>query len=195
MNQKQFQSLCDSAEQWYNFSYRPYHNWTHAMSVVSMLHKMPDVSDEVILAAYWHDAIYIPSAGGDCNEQCSAGALMNEAKSRGVMCETILRAANLIRYTSLEYHAHENQLTGTIAQLLDADLCSFSLPYESFVELQDSIIKENYGDTKTDRKNVAKFLQIFLDCREYIYHTDFMREHCEELARANITKYIAEFSN
>lgn len=192
--------LSHDAEQWYRFneSNLRYHNWAHAIQVADNVYLITDskASDAVLLAAYWHDAIYVPGAGGDANELCSAAALINTSIVLGYTDPSsrkiIEDAAQLIRHTSIEYHLSQNALTGTIATLLDADLGSLADPYEKFIQHQKNIIKENHGTFEEHRGKSAAFLSQFLECRPFIYHTAYGQEHWEDKARANITRYCAE---
>jgi predicted metal-dependent HD superfamily phosphohydrolase len=177
-----------------------YHNWYHALNVVMNVKEMGG-SDTTILAAYWHDAIYIPGAGEDANERCSAAALINTAVKldiRGtIYWQNIETAADMIRKTSVRHHLTRNELTEwdyEQAILMDADLSSLASLYEHFKEIQDRIILENNGDVKKDHDKSVAFLQQFLTVRPHIYHTPYGREHFEQQARDNITRYAAEIS-
>jgi predicted metal-dependent HD superfamily phosphohydrolase len=192
-------SLAHYATEFYNNSNK-YHNWEHALNVVTTVEKMGG-SETTILAAYWHDAIYIPGAGEDANERCSAAAMMNTAIRLGIrgtiFWQTVVVAAGMIRGTTVRHHLTRNALTEwdyDQATLMDADLASLASPYERFKEIQDSIILENNGDVNSDRHKSVAFLQQFLTVRPQIYHTPYGREHFEQQARDNITRFAADFS-
>jgi predicted metal-dependent HD superfamily phosphohydrolase len=177
-----------------------YHNWEHALNVVTTVEDMGG-SETTVLAAFWHDAIYIPGAGEDANERCSAAALMNTAikhELRGTIeWQNVETAADMIRKTSVRHHLTRNALTEwdyEQAILMDADLASLASPYERFKEIQDNIILENNGDVNKDRHKSVAFLQQFLTVRPHIYHTPYGREHFEQQARDNITRFAADFS-
>lgn len=186
-------NLCLAAERWYNFNERHYHDWEHALSVADSVLDSRESTDALMIAAYWHDAVYIPTAIGNGNEFCSAAAMENESKKYNIDQKIIDTARMLIEFTTIETHLHVNAITGDLAVLLDADINSLSYNWNYFVNNQDDIILEQYGNIETDRKKCAAFLSNFLHCREFIYHTDWMRENREELARKNITRYIKEF--
>lgn len=187
--------LIDIAQTYYKFNEqdRPYHNHQHALAVARDVVLTADKEDDaLILAAHWHDAVYIPGARGDANEQCSAAALL-KAASKLDDAATVEKAAQLIRYTSVQYHLHTNVLAGDIACLLDADLSSLAAPYGTFIHNQKNIINEQGGTAyEHDKAQSSAFLSQFLRVREFIYHTEYGRLNWEKTARDNITRYIEE---
>jgi predicted metal-dependent HD superfamily phosphohydrolase len=195
MNDTNIKALCNQAESWYRFNdaNRQYHNWQHARDVVKRLWKMDnDPKDETLLAAYWHDAVYVPKAGSDANERCSAAALGCAARSYNdkETLDTVSKAQDLILYTKLETHLHENRIVGELAKLLDCDLGSLAYPYDEFIHIQRNIIHEQGGTVEDNTVDSQKFLTMFLECREFIYHTDYGREHWEDIAKSNIKRYL-----
>ena len=192
-----FEELNLAAQTWYDINWlnRHYHNWGHALNVVKGVQVIDEnASPELILAAYWHDAIYIPGAGSDANERCSAAALGREGLkySDTFIAQTIEKAKQLILYTRIETHLNDKRIIGDLGTLLDADLSTLCYPYEDFIEIQKNIIEENGGTYSRDGHLSAAFLKQFLTCREFIYHTDFARSKWEQQARANIERYCKE---
>jgi len=186
-----------AAKTWYDFNAaaRPYHNWAHARDVVSnIIYIDTKASAELILAGWWHDAVYVPGAGTDANERCSAAALIQRGQIyKDVGSQSIIQlAAQMIRYTKVDNHLREDALTGDIAILLDADLGSLASTYELFLHTQENIILENGGTMAENKDQSSAFLKQFLECREFIYHTDYARSNWEQAARANIKKYSEE---
>jgi len=189
--------LATAAQAWYdiNWTDRHYHNWGHALNVAKGVQVIDEkASPELILAAYWHDAIYIPGAGSDANERCSAAALLLTGRSLTPDNMVVVdKAAQLILYTSIEIHLSNkwsiSDFGGDLGTLLDADLFSLCLPYEDFIQNQINIIDENGGSYEKHQQQSAAFLKQFLTCREFIYHTDYARERWEQQARANIERY------
>jgi predicted metal-dependent HD superfamily phosphohydrolase len=184
------EELIMASRSWYAFkgSTRFYHNWKHATRVAKATSFITNArSAELILAAWWHDAVYVPGAGSNANELCSAAALIQTARncSDGDMA-IVNRAAELIRRTDIRTHMHDTQLIGDIAILLDADLSSLAGDYYRFGQTQAEIHKENPGATPKDS---VVFLQQLVGCREYIYHTDYAREYWEADAKNNIKRY------
>lgn len=187
------------ASDWYNFDSRTkkYHNLHHALNVVKAVYELTDIpSLSLLFAAKWHDAVYIPKAGGDSNERCSAAALnvcyqrQREFESQGNMM-VIEGAQDLIVNTDIETHLSAERIPQSdLAILLDADLCALALPYKEFIQNQKNIIEENFGTFEADKQKSAAFLGQFLSVRTSIYHTDKAREMWEAYARNNIHHYL-----
>lgn len=196
MNNTNIKALSNAAESWYRFndSAKHYHNWKHALFVVKSLWKMDnDPDDATLLAAYWHDAVYVPKAGSDANERCSSAALGNAAMqyNDNETIRIVEDAKELILYTTVDVHLNtRKRLGGSVAKLLDSDLASLANPYDEFVSAQRDIIREQGGTVELHTEDSQDFLENFLECREYIYHTDYGREHWEDIAKSNIKRYI-----
>lgn len=191
--------LINKAREYYDFNWteRYYHNWGHAVAVVNSVQIVDlNPSKELILAAYWHDAVYIPGAGRDANERCSAAALVLSARSDHLYQtaeskDIIEKAMWLIQHTSVEHHLSKEPITGDLATLLDADLSSLAVSYDQFVHNQINIINENGGTYENSKGESATFLNQFLGRREFIYHTSAARLNWEAQARKNIEKYCS----
>lgn len=187
-----------------NTKLRIYHNIEHADAVVEGINKLTEHNPSLalVIAGLWHDAIYFPSAGSDANERCSSTALGIDARNVAQSVEltqdeknAVNAAQDMIEQTHVAVHLrrdYEGAINGELAILLDADLHALAAPYDVFLQNQNNIILENGGSVKTDQKRSAEFLVHFLQCREYIYHTEKGRELWEYAARANITKYCNE---
>lgn len=172
-----------------------YHNYKHAFFVVETIKKLiKDPSRSLLLAGMYHDVVYIPGAGADANERCSAALLNYEYRkyrALGVSQEVendkdIELSMGLIIRSTIDNHLTKERLDGDLAILLDADLASLAFQYSEFYSNQNRIILENYGDLKDDLHKSKRFLKQLLTCREYIYHTDRGREMFEVQARKNI---------
>lgn len=196
MENNDYLRLASIARDYYSFSDNEYHNWYHATWVadkVKILNK--DASDDVLLAAFWHDAVYIPFAAPGINENASAAALEYAGRVNRV---DVGNAPILIRQTDINNHlsGHNMDHSSDIALLLDADLYALALPYPEFMEAQTNIILENLGDpnSKESWQKVAVFLNRFLTFRPYIYYTVNGRRLWEDKARANIYQLIKDLS-
>ena len=197
MNELEFYDLCALAKPWYQFNEgrRTYHNWEHAEHVVDNLSILtPHPSTDVILAAYWHDAVYVPGAGSDANERCSAAALAQTGTIYDdLMSQFIIKTAcSLIQHTKIEIHLTPSVIVGDLALLLDSDLGSLAAPYDEFYEIQKDIVKEQGGNFADDKEKSAEFIHKFLTCRKHIYHAEAARKMWEKSARHNIARYCNE---
>lgn len=200
--QAQIVTLSLDATPWYqlNEKHRPYHNWDHACEVITavkdILVASPPNKDEdaLVLAAAWHDAVYVPGARNDANEIASGQALRNAAREYNF--ETMLAASQasvMIERTTITDHLCENTFPKASHILLDADLCGLASDFEDFCNRQDNIIVENGGNVNTDRLQCANFLKKFT-YKEWIYRTAYGQKYWEEKARDNITRYCDLYS-
>lgn len=190
---EQFNFL-DYVGKWYETGFRKYHTLEHANTVAKEC-KLQSDNAALILAAFYHDAVYI--TGSDSNEKCSALALLNDAKrmqSLGAVVDwdTVNRAAELILGTTLAAHKSRSRITNPLQSiLLDCDLRCLSEPYDRFIECQKDILEENFL-SRDSLKTSAEFLRNLSRQRDFIYHTDFCRENWEEQAIDNIFKLCYE---
>jgi predicted metal-dependent HD superfamily phosphohydrolase len=197
MNESIFRAMMQKAEKYYLHCDLQYHNLIHANRVVSTCYKLREIcSGALLLAAQWHDAVYIP--GSKVNEQASADLLLHNFKlwATSSMYNTseerdvINTAMSLIKSTRVEDHMMSYSAGDTeLGTLLDADLVSLADNYITFVETQKRILSE-HGEIKLSHS--AKFLKQLKDSREYIYHTTKGREMFEDAAQRNIAMLIAE---
>jgi predicted metal-dependent HD superfamily phosphohydrolase len=194
----------------YYFGDLNYHKFSHALMVVSNVLMIyadlglpPD--HDVLIAAMWHDAIYIP--GSAFSEALSADALLHEAgalmkqvkglseNNEGWIASIVTKM--YIKYTRVQYHLAEEIRyvnDGTLI-LLDADIASLGTPsYSEFENNQYAIISEQLGHldvTEEHLRKSAAFLKQFLD-KKSIYRSYPAKGRWEERARANISQFIAE---
>ena len=106
-----FPALRDSATKWYKFDARSrqYHNLAHAHRVMAAIRQLTaDAGPTLYLAALWHDAVYIPGAGGNVNEAASAAALYHtymQSEVRSPQRDAIVRVAmHYIHNTTIAHH-------------------------------------------------------------------------------------------
>jgi predicted metal-dependent HD superfamily phosphohydrolase len=176
-----------------NADIRKYHNFGHAMAVVNQVEILSNgqSSLELVLAALYHDAIYMPGAPG--NEEQSAEVLGIDAEEAGISMYAVERSQDMIRATKISDHMTNKRLIGSQAILMDADLYSLSVPYSEFVQNQHNIIQENGGELVPENfKKSAEFLTKLAYSRDKLYHTDGARYRWEEFAQSNIRKWAME---
>lgn len=193
----------------------PYHNWAHAKDVAhqaaslanencGLFHKFRQGSTKtgmirsLILAAFWHDAIYDPSNSTD-NEIKSSAALRMAAESLKAhfMMGTsgvVRQAVSMIIGTTIADHIRSDQV-GLITYLLDADVSNLgSREYEDFVLTQRLILLERgLPDTTESLCLSSEFLQRVFLSKKNIYRTKEAQRRWEDQARANLTRFVAEF--
>ena len=199
--------LENAAKEYYGFQYqfKGYHNWEHARHVMDsatliMSAECPDIFDEsILLAAMWHDAVYIAGSGEAVNEHASAAALNHNWNHFHINDDPMIlqRATRLITMTSIGTHLISQNITNDLPHqiLMDADLSSLAAKeYNDFKLTQGRIIMENNGDptSKDDKHKCSKFLLMLSNARPYIYHTTTARNWYEAKALSNIARYAEE---
>ena len=199
--QNGLEALWDAAHPWYKKPKRAYHNIKHAHYVASALFDLvPAPRPALLLAAIWHDAIYIPGAENKVNELASSQLLLVEARNIGFSkgffedanedaLAIIETAANYIRRTDIKTHLGGKQ-HGDLAVLLDADLAAMGTSsFSQFVKNQKNILIENAGQfSEEGLEQCYYFLSNFKQNRAFIYHTDKGRELYEANAVENIRR-------
>lgn len=187
-----------------------YHNWQHAKQVRKHALKLLKTEDKnekltLELAAIWHDAYYVVGNGIGENEKATSallgGAWMELTNGESPLMflnqdAAVMAARNLIEWTSIDTHLTDTAVGyEPLACLLDADLRSLAFTsYAKFEAYQHKIIKEVGADPYNVEHKLksAEFLQKFLQCREFIYHTHAARAKWEAKARRNILAYLAD---
>lgn len=144
-----------------------------------------DRPDEVEVAVWFHDAIYVP--GRPDNEEASA-ALADDALSAGGVDQLVRdRIRSLVLATRHTAVAH-----GRDAQILaDIDLAILGADPYRFGTYDRAIRREFHTLSEAEyRAGRAAVLRSFL-ARPSIYHTEAFRERYEGAARANLTAALA----
>ncbi len=202
--------LWDAARPYYRTraTTRRYHNEAHANQVASALFQINDAPTAgLLLAARWHDAVYVPGAPVGLNESCSAQALTCAAayiQCDSTVAQAVQVACWLVRNTHIGYHTRRTSIrltcerTTALAQLLDADLHSLASPWPRFKALQHHIVRERLGPEgyateglrESALRSASRWLHSeILMARRHVYHTPQAREWWEEHARANILRW------
>lgn len=205
-----------AASTFYRTPRRWYHTASHADKVAnSAVNIMWDMempwSDQaaVVLAAYWHDAVYVPGAKNGVNESASASlmkhmsqvlAAKNGYTVKFAEAACIDQAAKLIEGTDMDSHMRRTNISPiaspqSLAQavLLDADLSSMALTYREFERNQILIAKEQTGGIAPASGDAsASWLEGFRKKRKHIYHTKSARRMYGEAALENIKRFVQE---
>ncbi len=171
--------------------HRRYHNATHVSWVIRHVEELAapepvDHLDEVIAAAFYHDAVYEPTY--PANERASARLARRDLAASGWSQDRTDRVAAMIEATA---HGEPAALTGDTAVLVDADLAilgSDPAAYSAYV----SAVRAEYRHVDDDEWRVgrAAVLRGFVD-RASIYSTATAHDRWELRARANIAAELA----
>ena len=169
----------------YTESHRYYHTFQHIehcllqLSDCAQYIKYPQ---EVELAIWFHDVIYVP--GAKDNEQKSADLF-------GQLFVTILAPENLNRIKSLILSTtHNTELTTNDEKfMVDIDLSSFAASNKQYQKNNLNLRKEqlNLSDYDFNKKQLS-LLNLIIK-RERIFKTRFFYENLEQAARVNIKQH------
>jgi predicted metal-dependent HD superfamily phosphohydrolase len=173
---------------------RRYHTATHVARVIGHIEELAamepvDHLDEVIAAAFYHDAVYEPTH--PANERASARLARRDLTTVGWSDERTGRVSAMIEATALGGSATSH---GDTAILLDADLAILGSGPDAYADYVASVRAEfRHVDDDEWRTGRASVLQGFVD-RPAIYSTSTARGLWEERARANLAAELAELS-
>lgn len=134
------------------------------------------------LAAWFHDAVYDPSAGQGVNELASAELASDSLSALGVDRAQVRLVRDLVLATS----SHELTSERTSAAFHDADLWILSAPTERYVQYTAQV-RQEYAAVPdlAFRAGRAAVLRPFLE-RPSIYATASARDRWQDRARANL---------
>ena len=175
---------------------RRYHTATHVAWVIRHVEELAatepvDHLDEIVAAAFYHDAIYEPTH--PANERASARLARRDLATLGWADDAIDRVGEMIEAT-----AHASEATddprGDVAILLDADLAILGADPAAYSSYVDGVRAEyRHVDDPEWRVGRAEVLQTFLD-RPTVFTTATGRARWEARARANLTAELAALS-
>ena len=181
----------------YREKHRRYHTATHVAWVVRHVGELAatepvDHLDEVIAAAFYHDAVY--EAAYPANERASARLARRDLTTIGWDEGAVERVGLMIEATEHGAAGMES-LDRDTAVLLDADLAILGADpagYSAYV----AGVRSEYRHVDDDdwRTGRSAVLEGFLD-RPTIYRTAGGRDLWEARARANLTAELAGLTN
>jgi predicted metal-dependent HD superfamily phosphohydrolase len=167
---------------------RGYHDLRHLAEVLAQVTALigggePADRDAVLLAAWFHDAVY---EGARDDEERSAVLAEHELTTAapGLAAEV----TRLVRLTST-HRPEDGDANGQV--LCDADLAILAAGPERYREYVDGVRREHAGLADPDfRRGRAAVLRDLLD-KPTLFHTAAGRHRWEEAARANMTRELA----
>jgi predicted metal-dependent HD superfamily phosphohydrolase len=165
--------------------HRGYHDLAHLDEVlarIDLLEAEAEQPDVVRLAAWFHDAVYDPTAGD--NEERSAELARKVLGRLDLPGDVSDEVARLVRLTTT-HDVEDGDRDGAV--LCDADLgvlASGALRYTSYVEG----VRREYAhvDDESFALGRSAVLSTLLD-RPALFHTAYGRREWEAAARANVT--------
>lgn len=172
----------------YTQDHRAYHDLMHVEDVLLRLEQLqppPEQELALVLAAWFHDAVYQP--GQADNEERSAHVAADALEQAGAAPELIDEVMRLVRLTERHQPADGDEV-GAI--LCDADLAVLASDPDRYAEYAAGIRKEYAHVADEDfRRGRAEVLRRLLDSPR-IFHTAYGHAQWEDAARANLTAEI-----
>lgn len=175
--------LADPAGMWeclracYAEPHRAYHGPRHIAQLIGLLEEMR-AGDELLLAGWFHDAVYLPGCSG--NEADSATLASDLLRRNGLDQPRVAAVCAAIRATAThEAEAH-------CAPLLDADLAILGATPAQYAAYRNAIRRE-YATVPEDafRAGRLAFVRSML-ARPRIYLTPLCRTRFEAAAQRNL---------
>lgn len=176
--------------------HRRYHTWDHANDVMERVQAHAPDNVPMLLAALYHDAIYV------------VGATDNERNSADLFCDHNVRAtwfrrrmpdgehlaSKVCRYilaTAKHGQVEREDCPPDVALFLDCDIASFAEPDWARFKATDDAIRDElltrYGEAEVDAGR-RKFLRGMLDKRSIFLSAQFVKHEAQ--ARANIERLL-----
>ncbi|MEW2292130.1 hypothetical protein ABZ719_05385 [Streptomyces sp. NPDC006743] len=172
---------------------RHYHTLTHLTAVldhVDVLEEYADDPDTVRLAAWFHDAVYLPERSE--NEERSARLAERALAESGVPAHRTAEVARLVRLTV----SHDPAGDDSDGQVLcDADLAILAAPPSAYAAYTAAVRAEYHfvpGDAF--REGRAEILRRLLG-RPLLFRTPYGQRHWEATARYNLTSELEMLSS
>ncbi|MFB7460102.1 hypothetical protein [Streptomyces sp. NPDC056188] len=171
---------------------RHYHTVTHLAAVldrVDVLERHADDPDAVRLAAWFHDAVYLPERSE--NEERSARLAERALPEAGVPAERTTEVARLVRLTVTHDPADDDR-DGQV--LCDADLAILAASPSAYASYAAGV-REEYHFVPNDafREGRASVLRQLLALPR-LFRTPYGAEHWEATARYNVTSELEMLS-
>lgn len=173
--------------------HRRYHTATHVAWVIRHVRELADGEtvehvDELIAAAFYHDAVYEPSY--PANERASARLARRDLATLGWDDDAVERVASMIEATRHDVPLDPGAPADT-AVLLDADLAILGTDPAAYSTYTTGVRAEyRHLDDEDWRTGRAAVIAGFL-ARPAIFTTPTGRARWEDRARANLTAELA----
>ncbi|MFC9927255.1 hypothetical protein [Streptomyces sp. NPDC127190] len=171
---------------------RRYHTLTHLTAVldrVDLLQEHAADPDAVRLAAWFHDAVYLPDRSE--NEERSARLAERALPEAGVPEPTTAEVARLVRLT-VGHDPAEDDRNGQV--LCDADLAILAAPPSAYA-VYTAEVREEYHFVPNDafRTGRSAVLRQLLALPR-LFHTPYGRRNWEATARHNLASELEMLS-
>jgi len=192
----------ENVRQRYEGDGRYYHDFDHAVEVVSWVNRAcedypeealhPFTHQELRLAALFHDVVYTAAAGSPSNETQSCEVMRDELKG-AVSEDSLAQIGQLIMFTAQHGKFGPGDIPVAGCILLDSDIASLGqFHWETFVYNNMNVVAElrlKYTPEQIELGRKGFFGGLL--AKKSIFLSDFFRARLEEQARKNITKILA----
>ncbi|MEU6088880.1 HD domain-containing protein [Streptomyces sp. NPDC047085] len=171
---------------------RRYHTIEHLKAVLDHIDTLEEYADDpnvVRLAAWFHDAVYLPERSE--NEERSARLAERALPEAGVPAAKTAEVARLVRLTT----THAPTADDPDGQVLcDADLAILASPPSAYA-VYTAEVREEYHFVPNDafREGRSAILRQLLALPS-LFHTPYGRDHWEATARYNLTSELEMLS-
>lgn len=185
-----WQHLGDELVARWNEPHRAYHDERHLEDVLLALDHLATRGERVfpatLLAAWFHDAVYVGASGSD--ERDSAHLAAVSLLRLDLAPAFVQHVGELIVATTPALpHAHT---PAPLAHLLDADLSIFASPASRYTEYSLAVRREFAHVAEPEfRAGRSRILTTYLD-QPAIYRTDTARVLWEDRARGNLVREV-----
>jgi predicted metal-dependent HD superfamily phosphohydrolase len=171
---------------------RKYHTLDHLTAVLDRVDVLEEYAADpavVRLAAWFHDAVYLPERS--TNEERSARLAERALPEAGVPEEKVAEVARLVRLT-VTHDPADDDPDGQV--LCDADLAILASPPDAYAAYA-AAVREEYGFVPDDafREGRAAVLRHLLALPR-LFRTPYGRREWEERARANLRAELESLS-
>jgi predicted metal-dependent HD superfamily phosphohydrolase len=166
--------------------HRRYHDLVHLAEVLRALETLcAEIPRPVLLAAYWHDAVYEPTRLD--NEERSAALAARTLRRLGLPPEEVEEVERLVLMTA----QHEPAVGDVSAALLsDADLAILAAPSERYASYAAAVRAEYaHLDEESYRSGRSAVLRGLAD-RPRLFTTDEAHRRWDAPARENLHREI-----
>ncbi|MGN6132237.1 MAG: HD domain-containing protein [Nocardioidaceae bacterium] len=180
------EALRDQLLETYGAPGRGYHDTRHLAEVLHRLDELLDEDDDrdaVLLAAWFHDAVYDGSADDE-----ERSARLAEAELAGLDQGLADEVARLVRLT-IGHRPRPGDRSGEV--LCDADLAILAAPDQRYADYVAGVRREHAHVSEQDfARGRAAVLRALL-AKPTLFHTEAARARWEEAARGNVARELA----
>ncbi|MEU6801896.1 HD domain-containing protein [Streptomyces neyagawaensis] len=171
---------------------RKYHTLDHLTAVLDRVDVLEEYAADpalVRLAAWFHDAVYLPERS--TNEERSARLAERALPEAGVPAEKVAEVARLVRLT-VTHDPADDDANGQV--LCDADLAILASPPDAYAAYA-AAVREEYGFVPDDafREGRAAVLHHLLTLPR-LFRTPHGQREWEERARENLRAELTELT-